>query len=159
MYAHALTTEPESCYSMTARMSLSLMSRIFVVADFDGFGGVAGEEDAVALLDLHFAAGAVVEDLAGADGDDRAAGWLVLGGVGDVNAAGGLLLRFLALDDDFVAQRLERDLGLLLGGGCGMGIRILLSSWIRMPMDVKPLERRDWRGSVMRVQLAIVPVG
>src|SRR5882757_5723491 len=96
--------------------------QIFTVADFDDFWGVAGEEDAVAFLDLHGAAGAVVEDLAGADGDDRAAGWLVFGCVGDVNAAGGLLLRFLALDDDFVAEWLERDFGfawLRSGGGCG----------------------------------------
>src|SRR4051812_49771919 len=97
--------------------------QIFFVADFDGFGGVAGEEDAVAFLDLHFAAGAVVENFAGADGDDRAAGGLVFGGVWNVNAAGGLLLRFFAFNDDFIAERLERDFGLGLGlgfrGGCG----------------------------------------
>ena len=34
------------------------------------------------------ATGAVVENFAGADGDDRAAGGLVLGGIGNVNAAG-----------------------------------------------------------------------
>ena len=97
---------------MTARISLSLISRYSSSPISIDFGGVAGEEDAVALLDLHFAAGAVVEQLAGADGDDRAAGRLVLGGVGNVDAAGGLLLRFFALDDDFVAERLERDFGL-----------------------------------------------
>ena len=96
---------------MTARISRLAHQQLFFVVDLDRFGGVAGEEHAVALLDLHLAAGAVVEQLAGADGDDRAAGGLVLGGVGHVDAAGGLLLRFFALDDDFVAQRLERDFG------------------------------------------------
>src|SRR4051812_24851867 len=104
--------------------------QVFFVADFDGFGGVAGEEDAVALLDLHFAAGAVIEDFAGADGDDRAAGGLIFGGVRNVNAAGGLLLRFFALDDDFIAEWLQRDFGLRfglgLGSGCGHSFSLLI---------------------------------
>src|SRR3954465_12108385 len=101
----------ESCL-VDHRKNIALAhEQIFVVADFDDFRGVAREEDAVAFLDLHFAAGAVVEDFAGADRDDRAAGWLVFSGVGDVNAAGGFFLRFFTLDDDFVAERLERDFG------------------------------------------------
>jgi hypothetical protein len=90
---------------------------VFLVVDFDRLGGVAGEQDAVAAFHLHLAAGAVVEQLAGADGDDRAAAGLVLGGVGNVDAAGGLCLRLLALDDDLIAQGLERNLALLLRGG------------------------------------------
>ncbi len=111
----ALTTRlltPNTSQLLDDRQNIALAhEQIFIVADLDDFRGVAGEQDAVALLDLHLAAGAVVEQLAGADGDDRAAGGLVLGGVGNVDAAGGLLLRFFALDDDFVAERLERDFG------------------------------------------------
>jgi hypothetical protein len=91
----------------------------FIVVELDGFGGVAGEEDAVALFDLHRAAGAVIKELAGADGDDRATGGLVLGGVGDIDAAGGLVFDGVAFDDDFVAERLERNFGAFLSGGCG----------------------------------------
>ena len=43
---------------------------------------------------------AVVEELAGADGDDLAAVGLFLGRVGQKDAAGGLVGRFDALDDD-----------------------------------------------------------
>ena len=47
---------------------------------------------------------------------------LVLGGVGQDDAAGGDVLRFVAFDDDFVAEGLQRDLALLLGGGAAMGV-------------------------------------
>src|SRR5262249_20963130 len=73
------------------------------------------------FFDLHRAAGAVVEQLAGADGDDRAAGGLVFGGVGNVDAAGGLLFHHVAFDDNLVADRLEDGFGLLLRGDCGHG--------------------------------------
>ena len=50
---------------------------------------------------------AVLEDLAVADGDDFALDRLFGGGVGDHDAAGGLGLRFQALDDDAVVKRLD----------------------------------------------------
>jgi len=51
---------------------------------------------------------------------DGAPGGLVLGGIGQEDAAGGLLLTFLALYDDAVAERNQRRLlaGGLGGGGC-----------------------------------------
>jgi hypothetical protein len=58
-------------------------------------------------------------ELALADAHDDAAGRLVLGGIGQQDAAGGLLLALLALDDDAVAEGDQARL--LLGGlgGCG----------------------------------------
>src|SRR5262249_21358345 len=67
----------------------------------------AAEEDAVALLDLEGLDLAVVQDAAGADGDDRALLGLVLGRVGKKNAAGRLLLGLAPLDHDLIAQRFE----------------------------------------------------
>src|SRR5687767_7328164 len=102
---HGLRTTDSDLFNHRENIALA-HQQVFIFADLDGFGGVAGEEDAVALLDLHRAAGAVVENLAGADGDDRAAAGLILGGIGNENAAGGLLLRLFAFDDDLIAERL-----------------------------------------------------
>ena len=53
---------------------------------------VLADEDLVARLDLERADLAVLVDLAVADGDDLGLERLLLGGVGDEEAAGGLLL-------------------------------------------------------------------
>src|SRR3990172_3778635 len=58
--------------------------------DGDLVAGVLAEEDAVALLDLERADLAVLEVAALADGDDLALLRLLLGGLGDEQAAGGL---------------------------------------------------------------------
>ena len=58
---------------------------------------VLAEEDAVADLDVERADLAVLEDLAVADGDDLALDRLLLGGVGDDDAALGLLFFFTRL--------------------------------------------------------------
>ena len=59
--------------------------------DLDLGAGVLAEQDAVARLHVERADLAVLEDLAVADGDDLALDRLLLGGVGDDDAALGLL--------------------------------------------------------------------
>src|SRR6185295_17529368 len=79
---------------------------VFLPVDLHVGSGKPAEEDAIALLHferLHFA---VLEHASGADGHDRALLGLVLGGVGEKDAAGGLLLRLAPFDDDLIAQRL-----------------------------------------------------
>src|SRR5436190_11355457 len=80
---------------------------VFFPVDFHVGTGEPAEEDAVALLHferLHFA---VLEHAPGADGNHGAFLGLVLRGVGEKDAAGGLLLRLAPLDDDLIAQGLQ----------------------------------------------------
>ena len=87
-------------------MSLSRRILISLPFDLDVGAGVLAEEDLVAdLARPARCAFAVVAQLAGADGDDLAALRLLLGGVGQQDAAGRLLLRLERLDHDAVVQR------------------------------------------------------
>src|SRR5262249_44027756 len=63
------------------------------------------EEDAVTRLDIERVDLAVLATRAGADGDDLALHRLLLGGVGDDDAAGALLFLFDAPDEHTVMQR------------------------------------------------------
>src|SRR4249919_1546659 len=76
-----------------------------VTVDLELGPGVLRVEDLVAALDVHGLALAVIEDAAGAGGDDRALLGLLLGGVGQDDAALGHLLAGARLDDHAVAQR------------------------------------------------------
>src|SRR3954469_7444731 len=73
--------------------------------DLDLRPGVLGEQDAVTRLDVQGSHLSVLEDLPVADGDDLAFDRLLLGGVGDDDAALGLLLLLHALDDHAILQR------------------------------------------------------
>ena len=64
---------------------------MLLAVDLDLGARVLAEQDAVAGLDVERADLAVLEDLAVADGDDLALERLLLGGVGDDDAALGLL--------------------------------------------------------------------
>src|SRR6185295_3566459 len=88
-----------------------------LIADFELLAGVAGEEDSIAGLDLERLSLAVVGELAVADADDGAAGRLVLGGVGQEDAAAGAGFGFLALDDDAVTEGLQTGFGFRFGFG------------------------------------------
>src|SRR3954471_11831908 len=79
--------------------------QVFLPVDLDLGPGVLGEQHAVARLDVQSADLAVLEDLPVADGDDLAFDGLLLGGVGDDDAALGLLLLLHALDDHAILQR------------------------------------------------------
>ncbi len=68
---------------------------------------VLAEQHLVADLDLRRADLAVVQHLAGADGDDFALDRLLGGRIRDHDPAGGQLLFFHALDDHAVVQRLD----------------------------------------------------
>ena len=65
---------------------------------------------------------------AGADGDDLALRRLLLGGVGNDDAAGGLVLGVDALDDHAVVQGTELELGhiFLVGATARVGDRKIL---------------------------------
>src|SRR5690606_17293495 len=94
----------------------------FFVADLERLASVAAEDYAVAFLNLHGAALAVIQQPAIAHADDLAAGRLILGGVGQHDAAGGACFRLFPLDDQAVADWLEPnvarlDLLLLLAFG------------------------------------------
>src|SRR5437588_10723244 len=84
---------------------------VFLPVDLDLGSGVLREEHAVARLDVQGANFAVLEDLAVADGDHFAFDRLFLGGVGDDDAALGLLFLLHALDDDAVLQRPDLHVG------------------------------------------------
>ncbi len=89
-----------------------------VAVDLDLGAGILAVEDRVAVGDGHGHVRAVLS-LARADGQDGAAHGLLLGGVGDVETAGGLGLGLLGLDDDAVAERLNR----CCHGVGGLGVR------------------------------------
>src|SRR6478672_5193325 len=81
----------------------------FLIADFELLTGIASEKDAIPGFHLQRLALAVVAELSVADTDDRAPRWLVLSRVRQKDSALGALFRFLALDDDTVAQRLQTN--------------------------------------------------
>src|SRR5512140_896425 len=83
--------------------------QVLLAVDLDLGPGVLGEEDAVAGLDVEGPDLAVLLDLAVAHGDHLALDRLLLGRVGDDDAALGLLLLLHALHDEAVLQR--TDLG------------------------------------------------
>ena len=72
--------------------------------DLDLGAGVLAEQDPVARLDVELDQRAVLEALAGADGDDLALERPLLGGVGDDDAAPGLLVLLDAADQDAILQ-------------------------------------------------------
>src|SRR5215510_4660932 len=76
-----------------------------LVVDLELRAGVLGVEDLVALLHVHGLALAVIEDAAGAGGEDRALLGLLLGRVREDDAALGHLLAGGGLDHDAVAER------------------------------------------------------
>src|SRR5690606_9216527 len=75
--------------------------------ELDLGAGVLAEQELVALLDGQLLHPAVLEHAALADGDDLPLLRLPLGGVGDDDAALGLLLLLDALDEDAIVQRLD----------------------------------------------------
>src|SRR3954465_10795988 len=79
--------------------------QVLFAFDLDVGARVFREEDAVTDLDVERTDLAVFEDLAVADGDDLAFDRLLLGGVGDDDAALRLLLFLHALHDHAVLQR------------------------------------------------------
>src|SRR5687768_3138599 len=103
--------------SVGLRVLLDHRQHVFLMHDEDFVGilavlelvaGPGGEEHLVAGLQLHRHAGAGLDaELAGADGEDHPALRLLLGGVGEQDAAGGLRVGRLAADDDAVADRLQ----------------------------------------------------
>ena len=84
-----------------------------LVVELELGAGVLGEEHLVADLDVQRDAVAVVVAAALAGGEDGAALRLLLGGVGQDDAALGHLLAAQRPDDDPVAERSQLD------GGCG----------------------------------------
>src|SRR3954471_24792131 len=88
-----------------------------LAVELDLGAGVAGEDDLVAFLDVERGALAVVEAAGVADGPGLATLGLLLGGVGEHDAALGLALGFQPLDQDLVGEgtKLCHVWGLLLG--------------------------------------------
>src|SRR5467141_2022973 len=78
---------------------------VLLPVDLDLRSGVLREEHPVSRLDVQGADLAVLEDLAVSDGDDFALDGLFLGGVGDDDAALGLLFLLHALHDHAILQR------------------------------------------------------
>src|SRR5213594_402668 len=77
---------------------------VLLAVDLDVGPRVLAEEDLVPGLDVEGDLGAVLEDLAVADGDDLALLGLLLGGVGDDDPALDRLLLLDSLDDQTVVQ-------------------------------------------------------
>src|SRR5262245_10376537 len=86
-----------------------------LAVDLDLGAGPFAEQDAVADLEIDWDQLAGLVAAAGADRDDLALARLLLGGVGDDDAAGGLLLGVNALDDDAVVKRTKLHGDLLTG--------------------------------------------
>ena len=74
-------------FSMIAEDVVLAQDEVLVAVDLDLGARVLAEEDLVARLDVERTELAVVADLAVADGDDLALERLLLGGVGDEDAA------------------------------------------------------------------------
>src|ERR1700733_8230815 len=87
---------------------------VVVAVDLDLGAGVLAHEDAVALLDVHRRALALVVELARADGDHLGLLRLLLGGVRDDDAPTDLLLLLNALHYDPVVQWTDIHGGFLL---------------------------------------------
>src|SRR5262245_37844111 len=81
--------------------------RVLLAVDLDLAAGVLAEEDAVALLHLEGSHRSVLEDPTVANGDDAPLLGLLLGGVGDDDAAFALLLLFDAPHEDAIVQGSE----------------------------------------------------
>src|SRR5262245_28768389 len=84
---------------------------VLFAVEGDLVAGVRCEQDAVAFLYLEGRPLAVVQQLAIAEAEDLALLGLLLGGVGQDDAAGGLLLGLQALDHDLVIQRYDFHAG------------------------------------------------
>jgi hypothetical protein len=81
--------------------------QVLLAVDLDLGAAVLREQHLVARLDVEGDQLALLVALAGADGDDLRLDGLLLGGVRDEQATGGLGLLLEALDEDAVVQRGE----------------------------------------------------
>src|SRR5262247_1058139 len=81
--------------------------QILVPVDLDLGTRVLAEQDAIAALDVEGDPLAIIADLAESDGDDLALLGLLLGGVGNDDAAGADFFFLLALHEDAVMQRTD----------------------------------------------------
>src|SRR5438445_11456685 len=91
---------------------LLLHDEVLHAVELDLVAGVLAEEDSIALLHREREILAVVVDLAGAHGDDLALLRLLLGGVGDDEAAVLLVLLLEALDEYAAMERAQPRLRL-----------------------------------------------
>src|SRR5262245_50779763 len=89
----------------------------FLAVHLDVGAAVLAVQDGVADLDREGDAVAVVVELAGTGGDDLPLLRLLLGGVRQQDAAGGLLLGLSRLDHHAVVERLQGQGGVFLGHG------------------------------------------
>src|SRR2546428_261215 len=96
---------------------LLLHDEVFLAVQLDLAAGILAEEDSVAFLHREREVLAVVVDLAGAHGDHLALLRLLLGGVGDDEAAVLLVLLLEALDENAVMERAQRRLHCLSHSG------------------------------------------
>src|SRR3954470_7684713 len=96
-----------------------------IAFDLEFGAGVLRVEDLVADLDVHRLALAVLEDLAGAGGDDLAFLRLLLGGVRQDDAALGHLFAGAGLDDDAVTERAKLLRSGFRRSGCGQRAYLL----------------------------------
>src|ERR687885_454905 len=92
---------------MLFRSSVCFESWVELAGDLRQDVGLAQDEDLVALVDVERHALVVVTELAVADGQDLAALRLLLGRIGEDDAAGGRLLLLYRLDDQPIAEGLE----------------------------------------------------
>src|SRR5689334_9774153 len=81
--------------------------QVILAVDLDLVTGVLPEQDAIPGLHIQRNALAALIDLAGTDRDDLGPLGLLLGRVGNDDAADLLLALFLALDEDTVVQRTD----------------------------------------------------
>src|SRR5688500_580694 len=96
---------------------LLVHDQVLLAAELDLGAAVGSEEHAVTGLDREGGALAVVQRAAVAHRDDLALARLLLGAVGQQDAAGGLGFGFDARDEHAVAEGTDR----VLGGGLGLG--------------------------------------
>src|SRR5438034_8517234 len=89
---------------------LLLHDEVLLAVELDLAAGVLAEEDSVAFLHREREILAVVVDFAGAHGDDLALLRLLLGGVGEDEAAVLCVLLLEALDEHAVMERSQRRL-------------------------------------------------
>src|SRR5690606_26985488 len=112
-----------------------------VAVDLHLGAAVLREQHLVAGLDLEGLDLAVLVALAGADGDHLALDRLLLGGVGDEEASGRLLLLVEALDDHPVVQRSNLHDGAVLPWG-SWRTRIAIEGWLVNPGRRVPAFRK-----------------
>src|SRR4051812_29503610 len=100
--------------SIDQRKDLVLaQNQVLDAVDLDLAARILGEEDLVPGLDVELAKAAVFLQLAAADGHDQRLDGLLLGGIGDVQSPGGLVLFHEALHQDTVVEGSELH-GLLM---------------------------------------------